>query len=60
MANGRCGARRAVPAAKAEHRRAALYARVLQFFETYDLLVSPCRAVPTLDVELRHPQTIDG
>jgi amidase len=33
---------------------------VLDFFATYDLLVCPCRPVPAFDVDLRHPETIDG
>ena len=44
----------------AERERAALYRRMLAFFETYDLLVSPCAATPAFDVNLRHPQIIDG
>jgi amidase len=46
--------------AAAERKRAALYGRVLEFFATYDLLVCPCRPVPAFDVDLRHPETIDG
>ncbi|HJU18399.1 MAG TPA: amidase family protein, partial [Stellaceae bacterium] len=46
--------------AAAERKRAALYGRVLEFFQTHDLLVCPCRPVPAFDVNLRHPQTIDG
>ena len=30
------------------------------FFETYDLLVSPCASTPAFEVNLRHPETIDG
>jgi amidase len=44
----------------AERERAALYRRMLAFFEKYDLLVSPCAATPAFDVNLRHPETIDG
>jgi amidase len=46
--------------AVAERKRAALYERMLAFFATYDLLVCPCRPVPAFDVDLRHPETIDG
>jgi len=46
--------------AAAERGRAALYRRVLEFFATYDLLCCPCRPVPAFDVDLRHPETIDG
>jgi amidase len=44
----------------AERERAALYRRMLAFFEKYDLFVSPCAATPAFDVNLRHPETIDG
>ena len=44
----------------AERERAALFRRMLQFFESYDLLVSPCASTPAFDVNLRHPQFIDG
>jgi len=46
--------------ADAERRRAALYHRVLEFFERYDLLLCPCRPVPAFDVMLRHPEAVDG
>jgi amidase len=46
--------------AAGERKRAALYRRVLAFFRSYDLLVSPCRPVPAFDVNLRHPETIAG
>ncbi|MGH7109921.1 MAG: amidase [Stellaceae bacterium] len=46
--------------AAAERKRAALYGRMLAFFADYDLLLSPCRPVPAFDVNLRHPETIDG
>jgi amidase len=46
--------------AEAERRRAALYRRVVDFFGDYDLLLCPCRPVPAFDVDLRHPETIDG
>ena len=44
----------------AERERAALYRRMLAFFEKYDLLVSPCAATPAFDANLRHPHTIAG
>jgi amidase len=44
----------------AERERAALYRRMHAFFERYDLLVTPCAATPAFDVNLRHPQIIDG
>jgi amidase len=46
--------------AAAERERAALYRRVVEFFESYDLLVSPGASTPAFDVELRMPATIDG
>jgi amidase len=46
--------------ADAERKRAALYRRTLDFFRTYDLLICPCRPVPAFDVNLRHPETIEG
>ena len=44
----------------AERERAALYRRFHEFFQRWDLLVSPCAATPAFDVELRHPKTVDG
>jgi amidase len=46
--------------AAAERERAALFRRVAEFFETYDLLVSPGASTPAFDVELRMPAAIDG
>lgn len=46
--------------AAAERERAALFRRTVEFFETYDLLVSPGASTPPFDVELRMPATIDG
>jgi amidase len=46
--------------AAAERERAALFRRTCEFFETYDLLVSPGASTPAFDVELRMPATIDG
>lgn len=44
----------------AERERAALYRRMLEFFETYDLLISPSAATPPFDARLRGPASIDG
>jgi amidase len=44
----------------AERERAAFYRRVAAVFETYDLFVTPSAATPAFDVNLRHPETIDG
>jgi len=46
--------------AAAERERAALYRRVAEFFETWDLLVSPGASTPAFDVSLRMPAAIDG
>ena len=44
----------------ADRERAAFYRRVAAFFETYDLLVTPGASTPAFDVNLRHPDRIDG
>ncbi len=44
----------------ADRERAAFYRRVAAFFETYDLLVTPGASTPAFDVNLRHPERIDG
>jgi amidase len=46
--------------AAAERERAALFRRVAEFFEVYDLLVSPGASTPAFDVNLRMPAAIDG
>jgi amidase len=46
--------------AAAERERAALFRRVVEFFATYDLLVSPGASTPAFDVELRMPAMVDG
>jgi amidase len=46
--------------ARADRGRAALFRRFQAFFDSYDLLVSPCAATPAFDVNLRHPVCIDG
>lgn len=46
--------------ARAERERAAFYRRVAAMFETYDLFVTPSAATPAFDVNLRHPEAIDG
>jgi amidase len=46
--------------AAAERERAALFRRTVDFFATYDLLVSPGASTPAFDVTLRMPATIDG
>jgi amidase len=44
----------------AERERGAFYRRVAAMFETYELFVTPSAATPAFDVNLRHPETIDG
>lgn len=44
----------------AERERAALYRRIVEFFQTYDLLVTPGSPTAAFDVMLRHPETIAG
>ena len=44
----------------AERERAALYRRMVAFFQTYDLLVTPGAPTGAFDVNLRHPETIAG
>jgi amidase len=44
----------------AERERAAFYRRMIEFFETYDLLVTPGSLTPAFDVNLRHAETIGG
>ena len=44
----------------ADRERAALYRRVVTFFETYDILVTPGASAPAFDVNLRMPAAIDG
>ncbi len=44
----------------AERERAAFYRRMVAFFETYDLLVTPGAPTGAFDVNLRHPETIAG
>jgi amidase len=44
----------------AERERAAFYRRVAAMFEIYDVFVTPSAATPAFDVNLRHPERIDG
>lgn len=44
----------------AERERAALYRRMREFFETYDLFVTPGAPTAAFDVNLRAPATIAG
>jgi amidase len=44
----------------AERERAALFRRMAEFFQTYDLLVTPSAPTGAFDVNLRAPTTING
>jgi amidase len=44
----------------AERERAALYRRMVEFFQKYDLLVTPSAPTAAFDVNLRAPATING
>jgi amidase len=46
--------------ARAERERAAFYGRMVTFFRTYDLLVTPGALTPAFDVNLRNAPTIGG
>jgi amidase len=43
-----------------EQGRAQVFDRMRQFFERYDLLLTPCTAVPPFPVERNYPETING
>ncbi len=45
---------------EADKARTALYHRVRQFFETYDLLLTPTVAVPPFPQEMIYPKEING
>lgn len=46
--------------ARADRERAAFYRRMVEFFRSYDLLVTPGALTPAFDVNLRNAETIDG
>jgi amidase len=46
--------------AAAERERAALFRRCAQFFDAWDLLVTPGASTPAFDVNLRMPAAIEG
>ena len=45
---------------RAEVERGRIYRRVIEFFEQYDLLVTPATSVPAFDLGERYPQEVDG
>jgi amidase len=44
----------------AERERAAFYRRYAAMFERFDIFITPSAATPAFDVNLRHPETVDG
>src|SRR5260370_23209148 len=46
--------------ARGERERATFYRRMVEFFGTYDLLVTPGALTPAFDVNLRNAPTIGG
>src|SRR5439155_304915 len=48
------------PPRRAMREREALYQRVVQFFETYDLLLTPTVIVPPFDVDQRYVEQVEG
>jgi amidase len=46
--------------ARADRERAAFYRRMIEFFHSYDLLVTPGAQTPAFDVNLRNAATIGG
>ena len=46
--------------ARADRERAVFYRRMISFFDTYDLLVTPGALTPAFDVNLRSAPTIGG
>ena len=45
---------------QAEHVRGQLWHRFRELFERYDLLLTPCMAVPPFPVERNYPETVAG
>ena len=44
----------------ADRERAAFYRRVVEMFSGFDIFVTPSAATPAFDVDLRHPEYVDG
>jgi len=44
----------------ADRERAAFYRRMVAMFARFDLFVTPSAATPAFDVDLRHPEYVDG
>lgn len=45
---------------RAEVEQGRLYRGVLDFFETYDLMITPATVVPPIDKDCRYPEEING
>lgn len=45
---------------RAEAERGALYERIVDFFDDYDLLLTPAAIVPPFDVDWRYVEEVDG
>ena len=45
---------------RADRARGELYARAVEFFETYDLLLCPTTSVPPFDLHLKHIDEVEG
>jgi amidase len=44
----------------ADRERAAFYRRVVEMFSRFDVFVTPSASTPAFDVDLRHPEYVDG
>lgn len=44
----------------ADRERAAFYRRMVELFTRFDIFVTPSAATPAFDVDLRHPEFVDG
>jgi amidase len=44
----------------ADRERAAFYRRMVEMFSRFDIFVTPSAATPAFDVDLRHPDYVDG
>jgi len=44
----------------ADRERAAFYRRYAAMFDRFDIFITPSAATPAFDVNLRHPETVDG
>jgi amidase len=45
---------------RAEVEQGRLYGRIMDFFDTYDLLVTPATVVPPFDKDCRYPEEVNG